>query len=320
MKNGLFALLGLITLTLLLKLFSFSSAADDRDKAKTQEVCFVIPPGIPKDIGFAGEKMPTGQWDVKERLDRELLVNNYWQSQTVLLFKRSRRWFSVIEPILKNNHVPDDFKFLSLIESGFTNVVSPSGAAGFWQFLEATGKKYGLEINEEVDERYDVEKSTEAACHYLTEAYNEFGSWTLAAAAYNMGIEGVKRQIEKQKARSYYDLYLNDETSRYVFRILAVKEIFSHPQRYGFFLSEKDLYNALRYKVVFEDSSISDLVDFAMSNNTSYKILRLYNPWLRKSVLNNKNRKGYLFKFPLSVDQSIGEELLPALTSDSLHH
>src|SRR5690606_18501972 len=218
---------------------------------------------LPEDLTLAGEEVPFNDPDIYERFDRELHVNTYWQSQTILFFKRVHRYFPIIEPILKEHGIPEDFKYLALIESGLTNVVSPAGATGFWQILESTGKSYGLEINKEIDERYDIEKSTIAAAKYLKEAYEEFGSWTLAAASYNMGIYGVQKQLKRQHATDYYGLTLNAETSRYVFRIIALKEIIENPVKYGFHFREKDLYQTIPTTNIYVDTAIADLGHFA---------------------------------------------------------
>lgn len=253
---------------------------------------------LPEKMDFAGESVPLEHFDVREKLDRELLVNTYWHSNTLLCIKRAQRWFPVIEPILAANGIPDDFKYLALIESGFVNVVSPAGAAGFWQFLSETGKSYGLEITDQVDERYHVEKSTQAACHYLKDAYDQYGSWSLAAAAYNMGIAGPRRQIERQGENNYWNLLLNDETSRYVFRILAMKEIVNNADKYGFVIRPADLYEPLRFLAVSVDTSITDFATFSKSFEVTYKDLKLFNPWLRESYLRNKDRKVYEIKIP----------------------
>lgn len=253
---------------------------------------------IPEDLAFCAENVPVFDQDVRERLDRELLVNTYWQSNSMLYHKRASKWFPIIEPILKENGVPEDFKYLALVESGLTNVVSPAGAAGFWQLMKATGQEYGLEVNDEVDERYDVRKSTAAACKYLNEAHDKYGSWTLAAASYNMGMNGVDKQLKRQNAKSYYDLLLNDETSRYVFRILAAKEIIEHPTKYGFHYRLKDLYMPHETYTVKLDTAVKDLTDFAAKHKINYKILKIFNPWLRQSYLTNKSRKRYDIVLP----------------------
>jgi membrane-bound lytic murein transglycosylase D len=253
---------------------------------------------LPEKLDFAGESVPMDQLDVRERLDRELLVNTYWHSNTLLCIKRAARWFPVVEPILEANGVPEDFKYLAVIESGFTNVVSPAGASGFWQFMEATGKEFKLEINDQVDERYHVEKATQAACKYLKEAYAKYGSWSMAAASYNMGIGGPIRQMERQQQNAYWDLLLNDETGRYVYRILAMKYIMNNADQYGFVIRPSDLYEPFQYTTVTVDSSITDLATFAKQFSVSYKALKLLNPWLRQSYLKNKERKSYSIKIP----------------------
>ena len=254
---------------------------------------------LPEEISFAGEEVPLELTDIKERLDRDLMVNTYWQSQTLLLHKRANRWFPVIEPILKEHNVPDDFKYLCVAESALENAVSPARAVGFWQFLKDTGKSYGLEINDEVDERYNVEKSTEAACKYLNEAYQKYGSWSLAAASYNMGMNGLDKQLSIQKVNSYYDLLLGEETKRYVFRILAMKEVLTKSNKYGFHFRPKDLYQPYKTEEVIVDDSVSDWADFANERGINYKILKLLNPWLRKPYLTNKSKKSYDIKLPL---------------------
>ncbi len=252
----------------------------------------------PSEISFADEQVPLEILDVRERLDRELLVNTYWQSQSLLFHKRANRWFPLIEPILEKNGVPDDFKYLAVIESGMTNAVSPAGATGFWQLLKDTGLEYGLEINNEVDERYSVEESTQAACKYLKAAYKQYGSWSMAAASYNMGIGGLQKQKSKQKVGNYYDLLLNEETSRYLFRILAAKEILSKPGIYGFHFRPKDLYPPYRTNQVIVDYEIKDIAQFAFDHGTNYKVLKILNPWLRDGFLTNPEKKQYSIKLP----------------------
>lgn len=261
---------------------------------------FAIP--LPDSLDFAGERVPLEQFDVRERFDRELLVNTYWQSQTMLFFKRANRWFPLIESILIEEGVPTDFKYLALIESGLMNVVSPANATGFWQILQGTGRELGLEVNNEIDERYHVEKATRAACRYLKDSQKRFGSWTLAAGAYNMGNGGITKALGNQSVLDYYDLHLNEETSRYVFRILAIKTIFSNPAGFGFHFSPEDLYAPLSYTTVVVDTTIEDLVEFAFQHDTNYKELRLYNPWLRSTKLPNASRRIYEIKIPLKKD------------------
>ena len=253
---------------------------------------------LPEKLDFAGERVPIEDPDVYERLDREFLVNTYWQSNGMLYIKRANKYFPIIEPILKRNNIPDDFKYLALIESGLTNAVSPAGASGFWQFMKSAAKEYGLEVGDQVDERYHLEKATQAACDYLNAAKRSTGSWTMAAAAYKAGLAGMNRQANLQETNNYYDLWLNNETSRYVFRILAVKEIMKNPKKYGFIFDKRHLYNELPTYSVMIDSSITNLISFAKQYNITYKDLKIYNPWLRDRKLENKDGKTYYIKIP----------------------
>jgi len=253
---------------------------------------------FPTEVDFAGENMPLELPDVRERFDRELLVNANLHASTILIIKRANRAFKIIEPILEKNGVPNDFKYLAVIESSLINAVSPAGAKGVWQFMPATAKEIGMEVNDCVDERYHLEKSTEAACKFLLAAKAKFGSWTLAAASYNGGITGVNKQIDLQKVANYYDLLLNDETSRYVFRILALKEIMKAPEKFGFEITKQDLYELYPTRKIEIDTTINNLADFAIRQGVNYKILKLYNPWLRDIKLENKIRKKYLIELP----------------------
>ena len=262
---------------------------------------------IPGDIEFAGEKVPLEYFDVHESFDRELLINTYWQSQTLLFIKRANRFFPIIEPILKSHNIPDDFKYLALAESGLMHGVSPAGAVGFWQFLSGTAKDYGLVINDEIDERYHIEKSTEAACKFLLESYQTYGNWTMTAASYNVGRRGINTQTDIQKETNYYDLLLNEETARYIFRILAIKVIMENPEKYGFIYRQQDLYQPLSYFEVKVDTTINDFSEFAKSFGTNYKMLKYLNPWLRKPHLNNKTKKEYTIKIPAENSRLIPE-------------
>lgn len=253
---------------------------------------------VPENLDFAGEPVPLENPDIYERMDRELLVNTYWQSNAFLLIKRAHKYFPIIEPILKKNGIPDDFKYLAVIESGLQNVVSPAGASGFWQIMKATGQENGLEINSNVDERYHLEKATQLACDYLKNAKDNLGTWTAAAAAYNAGNAGISRRLRDQDVTSYYDLLLGEETGRYVFRIVALKEILKNTETYGFNYREKDLYNYIPTKKIMVDYEIDDLAAFAKSNGINYKILKIHNPWLRENKLNNKSRKVYYIEIP----------------------
>jgi membrane-bound lytic murein transglycosylase D len=256
----------------------------------------VHPIKIPSEMTLANEKVPMTVMDVRERLDRELTVNVFWHSSTILMLKRANRYFPVIEPILQKNGVPDDFKYLALAESGFQNVVSPSGAAGFWQFMKGTATDYKLTLNDEVDERYHLEKSTEAACVYLKKLKEQFGSWTMAAAAYNMGQGALKSQIDKQEQSNYYDLILSDETSRYVFRVLALKAIFTEPEDFGFVLTNADLYQPYEYKNVVVEGPIESWPKFCQQHDITYRQLKLLNPWLREAHLTNTANLAYEIK------------------------
>ena len=255
---------------------------------------------FPASVDFAGEKTPLQIADVKERFDRELLVNANLHSSTILIIKRANRAFPIIEPILKQYGVPDDFKYLAVIESALTNAVSASGAKGVWQFMPETAKEKGMEVNDGVDERYHLQKSTEAACKYLLAAKQKFGNWTLAAASYNGGMNGVNTKINEQLVSDYYDLLLTEETSRYVFRILALKEIMQHPDLYGFDVSKQEMYENIPTKTLEIDSSITDLATFAKAQGINYKILKIHNPWLRDKKLLNPNKKMYEIEIPLS--------------------
>ncbi|MEY4930299.1 MAG: hypothetical protein RI909_1023, partial [Bacteroidota bacterium] len=253
---------------------------------------------LPKRVSFAGDSVPLNLPDVRERLDKELQINVYLHSSTLFLLKRANRWLPQMEEILKANSIPTDFKYLPLIESALLNATSPKNAVGYWQILESSGKELGLEITKEVDERFDPIKSTEAACRYLKKAYGKFGSWTLVAASYNRGIAGVARDLEDQRVTNYYDLHMNEETSRYVFRLLAIKEIFEQPEKYGFKLKPEHLYQQEPIKIVEVDESIKDLVTFAQSQGANYKLLKRHNPWLRQNKLTVKKGKKYKIALP----------------------
>ena len=253
---------------------------------------------LPENLMLAGESVPLDDQEVRERLDRELLVNSYWHSQTLQNLKLANRWFPIMEPILAKYGVPDDFKYLAVAESNLRNVVSPAEASGFWQLLATTARENGLTVNTEIDERYDVERSTEAACKYLLTAHKRYGDWTLAAASYNMGMNGVDRKLADQEVKSYYDLYLSTETSRYVFRVLAFKLIYEQHERFGFVLDDEDYYPALDYQVLTVSASIPDLASCAKEKGSNYKMLRYLNPWLRTNKLTVAPGKTYELKLP----------------------
>jgi hypothetical protein len=258
-------------------------------------------------MNFAGEVVPLRDPDIRERMDRELLVNTYWQSNMLIMIKRANKYFPTIEKLLKEHGLPDDFKYLAVAESGLDNVRSPAGAAGFWQFLNSTGKEYGLEINDYVDERYHLEKATEVAAEYLKKSKERFGTWTAACAAYNAGNAGVNKQMERQDAEGYYELLLNSETSRYVFRILAFKEIMSNPKKYGFNYREKDLYTMVPTRKVLVDRPVEDFAVFAKEQGINYKILKIHNPWLRDTYLKNASGKKYYIEIPEKGYYTVGQ-------------
>ena len=295
-RNYLIAIASFLILTLI-----FSSAKKD-ENAEQEDVISngskVVAVPIPSQINFAGEQVALDKFEVKERLDRELLVNSYWQSNSLLMIKRSKRAFEIIEPILAEYDVPEDFKYLAVAESGLLNVTSSAGAKGVWQFMQSTAKSYNLEVNAEVDERLHLEKSTIAACQYLKEAHIRFGSWTLAAAAYNRGPAGVERDLKKQQVGDYFDLHLNTETSRYVLRILALKTIFENQTSYGIHLKNEDYYGSISTINVVVDSSINNIAEYALQLGTNYHVLKSLNPWLKSNELTVVN-KTYTIKAPL---------------------
>jgi len=253
---------------------------------------------LPEKMDFAGEAVPLNNPDIRERMDRELLVNTYWQSNGLLLFKRANKYFPLIEPLLKQHGLPDDFKYLAVAESGLEYKSSPAGASGIWHFMKGTGLEYGLEINDYVDERYNLEKATRVAAEYLKKSKEKFGTWTMAAASYNAGVGGMNKQINRQKETSYYDLLLNDETSRYVFRLLALKEIMNNPQKYGFNFREKDLYTNIPTFTVKVDAPVEDWAEWVKPYGINYKILKIHNPWLRDTYLKNSTGKEYFIEIP----------------------
>jgi len=298
-KNFILGAAATITLTIL---FSFTLMKEIVQVDETQifpQNYKVLVPFIPNELEFAGERVPLENFDVKESIEREFIVNTYYHSATILYMKRAARWFPVIEVILDEYDVPDDFKYIAIAESGLENLISPMNAVGFWQFLKETGKQYDLIINSEVDERYHVEKATEAACKYLLDSYEKYGTWTLAAASYNMGKNGVFNQLERQKATNYYNLVLNEETTRYIPRAIALKQVLLNPNLYGFAIDEEQLYKPFETYTVDVDSSVAHWADFASQNGINYKTLKLYNPWLRDNSLNNKSGKLYSIKLPV---------------------
>ncbi len=292
--------LSLLTITFITLLFINAVNKSDVDpNTNTHKNYKIKALTLPQNLNLAGERVPLEIEDVRERMDRELLVNTYWQSNGLLLLKRANKYFPIIEPLLKKHGLPDDFKFLALAESGFTDETSTVGAAGMWHFMKGTGKEYGLEINSNVDERYNIEKATRVAAQYLKKSKERFGSWTLAAAAYNAGNYGVSRRLEAQMVDNYYDAKLADETERYVFRIIALKEIISNPEKFGFIYKKDDLYKLQKTYTIQVDSAITNITTFAKNYGMNYKEFKIYNPWLRENKLNNKSRKVYDIKIPV---------------------
>jgi len=302
--NNSIKILGLLAIIMVSSLLIFSVNKEiltDNDEKNTSETYQIKALKLPKNLNFAGEKVPVKNQDIRERMDRELLVNTYWQSNSLILIKRAHKYFPIIEPILKKNGIPDDFKYLAVIESGLDNVTSPAGARGFWQIMEATAKEGGLEVNSNVDERYHLEKATQAACDYLNKAKLRFGNWTLAAASYNAGMYGISNKMETQMVDSYYDLLLADETERYILRILALKEILSNPSSYGFIFEKDDLYVLEPTKTIKVDTVITNIALFSKNLGVNYKIMKIHNPWLRENKLNNASRKMYEIKIPTEI-------------------
>lgn len=292
---------------LAIQFFSFT-AGDEHDKSAIIDESYkdhvtenykVFSLPTPSEVDFCGEAVPLDRFGVREKLDRELLVNTYWHSNTFLAFKRANRWFPAIEKILKEEGVPEDFKYLALVESGLTDAVSPAGARGFWQFMPKTAESYGLEINDEVDERYHLEKATRAACAYLKESYKNFKDWALVAASYNMGVGGMNKQLNRQQVEEYWDLLLNEETGRYVYRILALKEILNNSEEYGFVVRPKDLYAPHNTRSIEVDSAVGDWAVWAKENDANYNVLKSLNPWLRDRSLSNKAGKSYEVLLPV---------------------
>jgi len=291
-----FSYVGVIALAVVLTYSVTASVAKANEERKTSEYYQIKALKLPEEMSFAGEKANLKDAEVYERIDRELLVNTYWQSSMLLYLKRAHKYFPVIEPILEKHGVPNDFKYLAVIESGLTNATSSAGAKGFWQFMPATAKEYGMEVNDFVDERYHLEIATENACKYLKSAKAKLGSWSLAAAAYNSGNKNVSDRLAHQKVDNYYDLLLLDETARYVPRLLAVKEIMQNPEKYGYLVEKEDLYNLEKTREVKVDSTITNMTAFAQKFDMTYKDLKTLNPWLRNTTLDNKLKKVYYIK------------------------
>ncbi len=279
----------------------------------------------PANLNFAGEMVPMRDFEVKERFEQEMVKYTFLHSATIMNMKRAARWKPEISKILRKEGIPEDFFYLCIAESHLTNANSPAGAKGFWQFLEGTAKVYGLEVTEQVDERYDPIKSTEAACKYLKDAHKIFHNWTLVAASYNMGMGGLKKQMDRQRVSSYYDLYLNRETSAYVFAILAIKSILEEPVKHGFSLAGNQLYAPLSYRVMEVDTTIPDLITWSLAQGTTYKLVKVLNPWILGDKLTitkakeGESPKVYRIKVPKAGSaEDQGQELIPRVLTDTL--
>jgi membrane-bound lytic murein transglycosylase D len=298
------ALTALILISTLIIIFSIFpgfkgfSSSTEKNHSVLDTVYSIRSYKLPDHVTFADEKMPLDNFDTRESLEREILISAYRHSSTILIIKRANRYLPIIEKILKKNNIPDDFKYLVAAESEYSNMVSPAGATGFWQIMPETGREQGMEINTIVDERYDVEKSTQFACDFFLKSYEKYGNWTLTAASYNGGRARIDEQIEIQHQKNYYDLLLSEETARYIFRAVAYKLIITDPESYGFNIGKDDLYPELKYYDVKVDSSITDFSGFAEKFGTNYKMIKFLNPWLRKPYLTPKPNKDYLIKIP----------------------
>lgn len=272
---------------------------------------------IPHNLEFCGEKIPSNNFNIKEDLEKEFFTNNYWKNNSLVLFNKARRWFPYIEPILKAEGVPDDFKYLCVIESHLSNASSPAGAAGFWQLVPNSARNYGLEVSDEVDERYHIEKSTHAACSHVKDAYRMFKNWTLSAAAYNLGIGGIQNAMRKQGSDNYYDLMLNSETGSFIYRILAYKTLFASPEHFGIKNKKWNYFSKIPVSLVKVDSTVSNISHLAIYLGTDVKTLKLFNPWLLKNTLTNVDKKPYVFLIPKNskTDYSyLAEDVLPEIT------
>lgn len=275
-----------------------SATPDDKNNAAKPEIRYESV-YMPKKVSFAGEPMPLDLYYVKEALERELLSNAYFHSQTIRFIKMAPRFFPVIEPILREHGIPDDFKYLALAESNFDpRAVSPARAVGLWQLMEGTAKDYGLEVDDEVDERYHIEKATGVACEYLKDAHEKFGNWTSVAAAYNRGMSGVQREMDRQQEENYYDLLITTETARYVYRIVALKLILENPEKYHFYIPEEEKYQVIPTKEVEIKASVDNFAEYAEKLGLSYKLFKDFNPWLRENKLSYSGKRRYWVKVP----------------------
>ena len=292
------------TISVAILLLSFKSHSDTATVTQhVDSTCMFNLPAIPDTVYFCGEIVPLNNIDVYESLEKELISNMYFHSQTMQIYLRSGRFFPLIEKILAEYDVPDDLKYIAAAESALTNARSPAGAIGYWQILESTGSEYGLEINKEVDERYHIAKSTEFAAKFLKHSYQKFGNWTMATASYNRGKNGIRKQIERQKDSSYYNLLLNSETARYVYRIIALKLILESPESYGFCMFSHIKHKPHKTKEITINQGVKNFADFAIEHKTNYKVLKILNPWLRENYLTNSRQKEYIILIPKNNSQ-----------------
>ena len=302
LRPAIYLIIGLLTGAATIAVFSFREINDAEETVEVKNDGRLqykwYAPELPKTLSFAGEKVPLERADIREQLDRELLYNYYNQYSTIYILKLAQRYFPLIEPMLKAKGIPDDFKYLCIAESALQNQTSRAGAVGFWQFMPATATEYGLEVSDDVDERYHVAKATNAACKYFKQAYDRFGSWTAAAASYNMGQGGYNGQTNFQQTSNYYNLLLPEETMRYVFRILAFKLLIGEAKDFGYMVSGHDAYRPLKTRVVTVDNSIPNLAQFAIDKGTNYRTLKQLNPWLRDRELTVKSGKTYEILLP----------------------
>ena len=295
-----------ILISCLIKLISFAPK-ETNYLDYTNSNFSVLGLNIPANLDFAGEKVPQNDYEIKESLEKEFFSNKNWKNSSINLFIKAQKWFPLIEPILKKEGIPDDFKYVAIIESHLSNVVSPAGASGFWQLMPATAQNYGLEVTSEVDERLDVEKATVVACKHFRDGYNYFKNWTLSAAAYNVGIGGIQNALKKQNTNNYYDLLLNKETGSFIYRILAYKTLLSNPTHFGVKNKIKKTSVFPVFKIIKIDSTILNLSAFAKHLGTNTIVLKTFNPWLISDQLHNPENKTYQFRIPKNnnIDLSV---------------
>lgn len=320
--NNVFKIIGLVFLFSVLQIvilrFSSFTVSDSNSYRDNNFKVFGL--NIPRNLDFCSEKIPVNDYALKDNLEQEFFSNKYWKRNYMFLFGKAQKWFPYIEPILKQEGIPDDFKYLAVIESHLSNAVSPMGAVGFWQLLPATARKYGLRVNEFVDERMDVEKSTRAACKLIKDAYKVFNNWTLCAAAYNLGITGIQNALNAQQTDNYYDLLLNKETGSFVYRILAYKTLFSNPEHFGIKQKTIKFYSKIPVKIVKIDSSITNFNHFSKAVSCNKALIKLFNPWILQEVLPNPDKQIFEFKIPKKTNadySSYFDDLLEKKSSET---